>query len=28
VFHEQKVVDVVERSELTEERLIRASFEG
>jgi len=28
VFHEQKVVDVVERSELTEKRLIRASFEG
>jgi ribose transport system ATP-binding protein len=28
VFHEQKVVDVVERAELTEERLIRASFEG
>ena len=28
VFHEQKVVDVVERSELTEERLIRASFAG
>jgi|UPI0005599624 ribose transport system ATP-binding protein len=27
VFHEQKVVDVVERSDLTEERLIRASFE-
>jgi len=26
VFHEQKVVDVVERAELTEERLIRASF--
>jgi ribose transport system ATP-binding protein len=28
VFHEQKVVDVVERAELTEERLIRASFTG
>jgi ribose transport system ATP-binding protein len=28
VFHEQKVVDVVERADLTEERLIRASFEG
>jgi ribose transport system ATP-binding protein len=28
VFHERKVVDVIERAELTEERLIRASFEG
>jgi ribose transport system ATP-binding protein len=28
VFHERKVVDVIEREELTEERLIRASFEG
>jgi ribose transport system ATP-binding protein len=28
VFHERKVVDVIERTELTEERLIRASFEG
>jgi ribose transport system ATP-binding protein len=28
VFHERKVVDVIERPELTEERLIRASFEG
>jgi ribose transport system ATP-binding protein len=28
VFHEQRVVDVVERADLTEERLIRASFEG
>jgi ribose transport system ATP-binding protein len=28
VFHERQVVDVIERAELTEERLIRASFEG
>jgi ribose transport system ATP-binding protein len=28
VFHERKVVDVIERRDLTEERLIRASFEG
>jgi ribose transport system ATP-binding protein len=28
VFHERKVVDVIERADLTEERLIRASFEG
>jgi ribose transport system ATP-binding protein len=28
VFHERKVVDVIERAELTEERLIRASFGG
>lgn len=28
VFHQRKVVDVVERAELTEERLIRASFAG
>jgi ribose transport system ATP-binding protein len=28
VFHERKVVDVVERVDLTEERLIRASFEA
>jgi len=28
VFHGHKVVDVIERAELTEERLIRASFEG
>jgi ribose transport system ATP-binding protein len=28
VFHEKHVVDVIERSELTEDRLIRASFEG
>jgi ribose transport system ATP-binding protein len=26
VFHEQKVVDVLDRAELTEERLLRASF--
>ena len=26
VFHEQKVVDVVDRADLTEERLLRASF--
>jgi len=28
VFHERKVVDVVDRAELTEERLIRASFDA
>jgi ribose transport system ATP-binding protein len=28
VFHERKVVDVIEHAELTEERLIRASFGG
>jgi ribose transport system ATP-binding protein len=26
VFHEQKIVDVIDRAELTEERLLRASF--
>ena len=28
VFHQRRVVDVIARGELTEERLIRASFEG
>ncbi|AZO08235.1 MULTISPECIES: sugar ABC transporter ATP-binding protein [unclassified Mesorhizobium] len=28
VFHERRVVDVIDRADLTEDRLIRASFEG
>ena len=28
VFHERKVVDIIDRPHLTEERLLRASFQG